>query len=289
VSAGAAILTGVGLTVWNFVAVRQNIVDFNANVRDNIVAAYKADSRDEFKVRLTAALDYLRDTGRDSGNAYCLGVNDIGKWYMELETVRDAVDLPEKDTPPLCKAQSLLRDGFIKGGGQEFAINTPPDIQNTPYVWGYVAWALASISLVGCGMALTRFRESEVERAIRETRARFAAEQKKPKPPTALPAAVPDILQVTHQAVLQERDISPPNWLLERDELTKKLADVVRERDELREKLIRLGLRNVLSVESSSHDKRMSEALADLKSVREEREAVRVKLENFPGGNGGTS
>jgi len=177
-TAVTVLLAGVALlATWGGSRAYQSM-QFDANVRDYVVAAYKTDDKEKAQKYIKAALTYLKDTGANRGHSAVFAggqTDDLAEYYSDLSKVLDEMERPA-DTKVVSLSEGdpdnnktvnvkvkpykerLVELGFITTKGDDYAsadLRHPTGMALAPNNFMYFMWGLVGSFLSVGGGAWT--------------------------------------------------------------------------------------------------------------------------------------
>jgi hypothetical protein len=159
------------LTTWGGSRMYQSM-QFDAQCRDYIVAAYKTDDKEKAKKYLTSALTYLKESGAHRGHSAVFAggqTDDLGEYYADLSLIRAEMDEPATDTkvvslsdgdPSNTRTEKVARKtykdrlvelGFVEASDYKADMRYPSGMQLAPNNFMYFMWGLVGTFLTISG------------------------------------------------------------------------------------------------------------------------------------------
>jgi len=174
------------LTTWGGSRAYQTM-QFDAQCRDYVVAAYKTDDKEKAKKYLTSALNYLKENGAHRGHSAVFAggqSDDLGEYYTDLSTVLKEMDEPEitktvslsEGDPNNTRTEKVARKtykerlvelGFISTSGEGHAeMKYPSGLPLAPTNFLYFMWGLVGtfFTVAGGGWTTASIVKSRLDR-----------------------------------------------------------------------------------------------------------------------------
>lgn len=151
------------LTSWGGTRTYQGL-QYDAKVRDYVLASYKTEDPTKAKKYLVSALDYLKEAGADKGHSAIFAggqTDDLSEWTDDLAKVVNSVDeriqvgtsaANDETEKPLPWRKALVSGGFVsKSEEGKVSFNAPSGMQLAPNNYSFFMWgcAAAFLTLVG--------------------------------------------------------------------------------------------------------------------------------------------